>query len=93
LVICIKNETDLIITVLQLMVYLKYSGTLIVFAKEIDILLELEKTLVENKIVLDVRINETISREYQVLPLRTHPMMNNRGFSGYVLTAIKIFKA
>lgn len=29
-------------------------------------------------------------REYQVLPLRTHPMMNSKGYSGYVFTAIKI---
>lgn len=75
------------------MTYLKYSGTLIVFAKEIDVLLELEKCLVENKLTLDIRIHETISREYQVLPLRTHPMMNNKGYSGYVLTSIKIFKS
>jgi tRNA (adenine-N(1)-)-methyltransferase non-catalytic subunit len=92
-VICLKNETNLIINILQLLPYLKYSGTLIVFTKEIDILLELEKTLVENKVMLDIRIHETIAREYQVLPLRTHPMMNNRGFSGYVLTAIKIYKS
>jgi tRNA A58 N-methylase Trm61 len=51
----------------------------------------LEKILYENKIGMDTRIHETIVREYQVLPKRTHPMMNNKGYSGYVLTSIKIF--
>ena len=46
--------------------------------------------LFENKLALDIKIHETIVREFQVLPLRTHPNMNNKGYSGYVLTGIKI---
>jgi len=53
-------------------------------------LLELDKIFFENKWAIDCRIHETHLREYQVLPLRTHPMMNSKGFSGYVFTAIKI---
>jgi hypothetical protein len=63
-----------------------------VFSKDFDVLVGLEKALLENKVALDIKIHETITREYQVLTLRTHPTMNNKGFSGYVLTAIKLYK-
>jgi hypothetical protein len=53
-------------------------------------LVYLEKILLDDKICLEIRIHETIVREYQVLPLRTHPEMNNKGYSAYVLTAIKL---
>ncbi len=36
-----------------------------------------------------MNICETYMREYQVLPLRTHPNMNNKGYSNYVLVGIK----
>jgi hypothetical protein len=39
---------------------------------------------------MEIKIHETITREYQVLPLRTHPTMSNKGYSGFVLTAIKL---
>lgn len=32
-------------------------------------------------------------REYQVIPLRTHPQMNNKGHSHYILTGLKSFNA
>jgi hypothetical protein len=65
---------------------------LIVFCHNKEILITLESLLVEEKISIDSRIHETLLREYQVLPLRTHPQMNNKGYSGYILTAIKINK-
>ena len=52
--------------------------------------MELDKFIFENKLAIDCRIHETHLREYQVLPLRTHPQMNSKGYSGYVLTAIKM---
>lgn len=35
-------------------------------------------------------IHETFLREYQILPLRTHPQMNNEGYSNYVLTGLRL---
>lgn len=90
LVVCIKNQQDIISVVFHLYDYLKYSGMLIVFCQNKEILVCLESLLAEEKTSMDSRIHETILREYQVLPLRTHPQMNNKGYSGYVLTAIKI---
>ena len=46
--------------------------------------------MIENNLGIDTKIIETITREYQILELRTHPMMNNKGFSGYVYVGYKI---
>ena len=53
-------------------------------------LINLEKFLFENKLFFNLLVCETYTREYQVLPLRTHPMMNNKGYSNYILTGIKL---
>lgn len=86
-----KNENEIVNIAIQLFNYLKYSGTVIVYSKNMEILVALEKFLFENKLAIDTKIHETILREYQVLPKRTHPMMNNKGYSNYVLTCIKIY--
>jgi len=36
-------------------------------------------------------VTEAWLRQYQVLPGRTHPMMNTSGSGGYLLTATKIY--
>lgn len=82
--------TDVIITTLKLLDYVKFGGNLVVYSREIEYLVEMEKLLFEKKVAIDVRIHETYLREYQVLSMRTHPNMNNKGFSGYVLTALKV---
>lgn len=40
--------------------------------------------------VIDLQLNETWTREHQVLPGRTHPEMNMSACSGYLLSGIKI---
>jgi len=39
-----------------------------------------------------MRISETLMRDYQVLPLRTHPEMKTSATSGFILSGIKISK-
>ena len=34
-------------------------------------------------------ISETLMREYQVLPMRTHPTMTTSSCSGFVLTCVR----
>ncbi len=75
---------------MQLYDYLKYSGVCIIYSRNIEVLTEIEKFLFENKLALDIKIHETFLREYQCLPKRTHPMMNNKGYSNYVLICLKI---
>ena len=89
LVICVKNDEEIPQIFSETFDYLKYSGNLIIFAKDIEILVTIDKYLTDNKLGIDTKIVETIAREYQVLPLRTHPTMSHKGFSGYVLTSYK----
>nr|XP_006819505.1 PREDICTED: tRNA (adenine(58)-N(1))-methyltransferase non-catalytic subunit TRM6-like [Saccoglossus kowalevskii] len=44
----------------------------------------------ESKETVNVKITESWLREYQVLPMRTHPLMNMSGTGGYILTGIKV---
>ena len=37
-----------------------------------------------------IELRETWFRDYQVLPMRTHPMMKMHGASGYLLSAVKV---
>ena len=52
-------------------------------------MISIDKIIVENNLGIDSKIIETITREYQILELRTHPMMNNKGYSGYVYVGYK----
>ncbi len=90
LVICCKDETKLIEITFKLLPALKKSGIFIAYARDKEYLVLLERILFENKILIGISINETYLREYQILPLRTHPMMNNKGFSNYVLVGYKV---
>ena len=89
LVICVRDESEIIKIFMEMYCYLKYSGNIVIFAKDIEILVAVDKFILENKMGIDTKIIETVTREYQVLPLRTHPMMNHKGFSGYVLVSFK----
>ncbi|KAL5702108.1 hypothetical protein ACHQM5_027366 [Ranunculus cassubicifolius] len=42
------------------------------------------------KMAISLQITEPWLREYQVLPLRTHPFMQMSGFGGYILSGIKV---
>jgi tRNA A58 N-methylase Trm61 len=42
---------------------------------------------------INIKMNDTFTRRYQVLKNRTHPMMSMHGFGGYLLTAIKVDEA
>lgn len=47
-------------------------------------------TLQKMEAIIDLQLNETWTRENQVLPGRTHPEMNMSACSGYLLWGIKI---
>ena len=89
IVICLKMDIEIPIYFFNLLPFLKYSGNIIIFGKDKEILINIDKILNENKLGIDTKIIETITREYQILELRTHPMMNNKGYSGYVLVSYK----
>lgn len=89
LVICMKEDKLIPKYFFELLQFLKPSGNYVIFAKDKEILVSIDKIIVENQLGIDSKIIETISREYQILELRTHPMMNNKGFSGYVYIGYK----
>ena len=66
------------------------SACIVVFSSFLQVLAELKEYLSDKKIAVCIRVEELWTREYQVLPMRTHPHMNMHGASGYVLSAIKI---
>jgi len=53
-------------------------------------LAELERQITNSNWAVMVNLEELWAREYQVLPLRTHPHMVNTSGSGYVLTFITV---
>jgi len=65
--------------------YLQPSASFSIFSTFLQPLVELEQTLDMNTAV-NVKIEELWTREYQVLPLRTHPHMTTDGKSGFVLS-------
>ena len=93
LVLCMKNDNSLPKYFFELYQFLKYSGNFVIFAKDKEVLVEIDKIMTDNGLGIDTKIIETITREYQILELRTHPMMNNKGYSGYVYTGFKIDSA
>jgi tRNA (adenine-N(1)-)-methyltransferase non-catalytic subunit len=46
--------------------------------------------LQKNKIAINLQLSEPWLREYQVLPSRTHPMMQMSGSGGYILSGTRI---
>ena len=89
LVICLRFDIEIPKYFFHLLPFLEYSGNIIIFAKDKEVLVSIDKILNENKLGIDTKIIETITREYQILELRTHPMTNNKGYSGYVLVSYK----
>ena len=89
LVICVKEDKLIPNYFFEFLQFLKSSGNYIIFAKDKEILVSIDKIMAENKLGIDSKIIETITREYQILELRTHPKMNNKGYSGYVYIGYK----
>ena len=89
LVLCLKEDKLIPKYFFELWQFLKPSGNFVIFSKDKEILTSIDKIMAENNLGIDCKIIETITREYQILELRTHPMMNNKGYSGYVYAGYK----
>ena len=70
--------------------FLKPSWYVTVFCEYLQPLAELEKHIRYSKVGVMICLEDFWSREYQVLPLRTHPHMMTTSSSGYVLTFITV---
>lgn len=75
----------------ELMTFLKGGRNLVVFSLLKEPLQDLYVHLKERNDFISIRLSSNFTRNYQVLPGRTHPeMLMNSG--GYILTAIKLIK-
>jgi tRNA (adenine-N(1)-)-methyltransferase non-catalytic subunit len=66
------------------------SACIVIFSTFLHPLAECREQLLQSKSCLFTRIEELWTREYQVLPMRTHPHMSMHGASGFVLSCVKV---
>ncbi|KAF4676643.1 hypothetical protein FOL47_005796 [Perkinsus chesapeaki] len=69
-----------------------YCGTLVVLVRHMDLVQRLQRELIKSEEWINVSLTEPIVREHQVLPNRTHPIMQSATNSaqGFLLTATKV---
>jgi len=71
---------------------LQPGGIMVVFSQSIKPLADIMDRLKQSELVANPELCDIWYREHQVLPNRTHPMMNMSSTGGYVLSAIKLAK-
>lgn len=70
--------------------YLKPSCYVTVFCEYLQPLAELERYVRTMRLAVMIQLDDFWTREYQVLPSRTHPHMSMTNDSGYILTFITV---
>lgn len=71
--------------------YLAGSASITVYSQYLPILTELQSKMRPLPAYLNPSITEAWLRQYQVLPGRTHPLMNMTGSGGYILHATHVY--
>jgi len=74
----------------ELLPYLALSRPFVMFGNSAQPLADCYDKLLKQKSALNLDLSETWMRVYQVLPDRTHSMMNMNAASGYVLSGTKV---
>eukprot|EP00884_Botryococcus_braunii_P020464 jgi/Botrbrau1/7100/Bobra.0165s0121.1 len=69
------------------------SASFAVYSLWLQPLTQAAQHLKASKEALNVQVVETLCREYQVLPARTHPHMATSGIGGYILSGTKVLTA
>lgn len=70
--------------------FLNLSGHFVLYSEFLEPLAECYEALFQLGCAVNMRLTETWARTYQVLPKRTHPLMNMSAASGYLLSGIKV---
>ncbi|BFZ07485.1 hypothetical protein BsWGS_10524 [Bradybaena similaris] len=84
---CKFNPLPILMTMLE---FLPSSRPVVVYCQYLEPLVECYTQVKKQRMGLQLRLSETWFREYQVLPQRTHPMMNMSGTGGYLLTFMTV---
>jgi len=77
-------------SLLKLLPYLGSGRRFVVCSEYLEPLVRTREILEEQKLAIGVRVVDTWFRQYQVIPLRTHPMMRMNGAGGYLLYGTKV---
>jgi len=70
--------------------FLGLSGQFCVYSQFVEPLAACYATIRAENAGVQLRLTETWLREYQVLPMRTHPTMQMNGTGGYLFTGVKV---
>ncbi|XP_042382078.1 tRNA (adenine(58)-N(1))-methyltransferase non-catalytic subunit trm6-like [Zingiber officinale] len=74
----------------KLLPLLAYSAPFAIYHQYLQPLAACMHNLQTSKLAISLQISEPWLREYQVLPSRTHPLMQMSSFGGYILSGIRI---
>ena len=70
--------------------FIRPSSAIAVYCQEAEPLIRCARALRSTGMAVHVDVSETWTREYQVLPDRTHPTMSMHAASGFLLTATSV---
>jgi tRNA (adenine-N(1)-)-methyltransferase non-catalytic subunit len=77
-------------TLLKMFKFLAPSCPFVIYSEFIEPLTDCFKEVQQRGLAINLRLSDTWTREYQVLPGRTHPTMNMSQSGGFILTGIKL---
>ncbi|KAI9057742.1 Gcd10p-domain-containing protein [Trametes sanguinea] len=87
----IATEYDPYSIIEKLYPYLAGSASIVVHSPQVQVVANLQNQLRDLPGYLGPSVTEGWLRQYQVLPGRTHPMMNASGSGGFIFHVIKIY--
>ncbi|KAI0652487.1 Gcd10p-domain-containing protein [Trametes meyenii] len=87
----IASEYDPYSIIEKLYPYLSGSASIVVYSPHVQVVTDLYNQLRDLPGYLGPTVTEGWLRQYQVLPGRTHPMMNASGSGGFLFHVIKIY--
>lgn len=86
-------EIDAWSMVKEFLPLLSYSAPFVIYHQYLQPLATCLNNLKLGKMAIGLQISEPWLREYQVLPSRTHPIMQMSGFGGYILSGTRIYSS
>ncbi|RHY26646.1 hypothetical protein DYB32_007430 [Aphanomyces invadans] len=86
----IVTHYDPLAVLLQLLPRLGLSRPFVVYCEYLEPLATAFDALQRMESIINLQLNDTWTREYQILPGRTHPEMTMSAGSGYLLSGIKV---
>ncbi|KAH9897769.1 Gcd10p-domain-containing protein [Cubamyces lactineus] len=87
----IASEYDPYSIIEKLYPYLAGSASIVVHSPHVQVVANLQSQLRDRPGYLGPTVTEGWLRQYQVLPGRTHPMMNASGSGGFIFQVLKIY--